>query len=313
MPIELDHIYNEDCLQGLKKLPDACVDCVVTSPPYFAMRDYNVDGQIGLENSLDEYIEKLTAVFTEVKRVMKEDATLWLNIGDCYATGTTAARQESSNPGVGSNNKDAQNSVSRIGNPDGCKTKDLVGVPWLLAFSLRAAGYYLRQDIIWQKPNAMPESVRDRCVKSHEYIFLLTKSQRYYINYDALREPANCGVSPRHFTRRGVKPDKTAVQYESNGSNDDGRRTRRDVWSICVEPSYDAKHHASFPIALPRQCIMLGCREGGIVLDPFMGSATTAVACIKENRHYIGYELNPEYYEIAAERLRIEKSQPRLF
>lgn len=310
--MNLDTIYNGDCMGLLKEMPDNSVDCVVTSPPYFAMRDYNVPGQIGLEATLDDYIDKLTAVFTEVLRVMKDDATFWLNIGDCYATGTTAEHHESNNPGVGANNKDAQNSVARRGNPGGCKTKDLVGVPWLLAFSLRKAGFYLRQDIIWQKPNAMPESVKDRCVKSHEYIFLLTKSQRYYINYDNLREQANWGVSPRHFHRRGVKSGE-GYEVEGDGSNDDGRRTIRDVWSICVEPGFDGAHHATYPVMLPRKCIMLGCKEGGVVLDPFIGSGTTAVAALRENKHFIGFELNPEYYEKACLRVNQEKAQLRLF
>ncbi len=315
MDFQIDKIYNEDCLEGMKRIADGAVDCVVTSPPYYALRDYNVEGQIGLEASLDEYIDKLVAVFDEVRRILKPTGTLWLNIGDCYATGTQAARKQSPNPGVGANNEAAQNSVPRLGNPDGCKTKDLIGVPWMLAFALRRSGWYLRQDIIWQKPNAMPESVKDRCVKSHEYIFLLSKAEKYFIDYDALREPAATGVRENEFFHRKVLVDVPGVkhrQFRGSGSNQDGNRTKRDVWSICVEPGYEG-HHAVFPLSLPRQCIMLGCPKDGIVFDPFMGSATTAIASIKEHRHFIGFELNKEYYEKAMKRIKDEQAQPTLF
>jgi DNA modification methylase len=311
--LELDNIYNMDCIEGMKQIPDGTIDCVVTSPPYYALRDYNVEGQIGLEASLDEYIDKLVAVFDEVRRILKQTGTLWLNIGDCYATGTTAGRQESPNPGVGANNKDAQNSVPRLGNPDGCKTKDLVGVPWMLAFALRCSGWYLRQDIIWQKPNAMPESVKDRCVKSHEYIFLLSKSGRYFIDYDALREPSVTCERPNKMNKRNVQVDVPEHQKQFCGGNpNDGKRTKRDVWSICVEPGYKG-HHAVFPISIPRQCIMIGCPKDGIVFDPFMGSGTTAIACVKERRHFIGFELSKEYFDKAMKRIKREQQQLSLF
>ena len=311
--IGIDTIYNMDCLEGMRQMADESIDCCVTSPPYYALRDYNVEGQIGLEETIDGYICKLVDVFTEVRRLLKPDGTLWLNIGDCYATGTTAARQESPNPGVGANNKEAQNSVPRLGNPDGCKTKDLIGVPWMLAFALRSSGWYLRQDIIWQKPNAMPESVRDRCTKSHEYIFLLSKSERYYIDYDALREPAATGERPNETNKRNVQVEVPGHQKQFRGGNpNDGKRTKRDVWSICVEPGYEG-HHAVFPISLPRQCIILGCHADGVVFDPFMGSATTAIAAVKEKRHFIGFELNKEYYERAVKRIEAEQSQLKLF
>jgi len=311
--IELDKIYCEDCLEGMKRIDDGTVDCVVTSPPYYALRDYNVEGQIGLEASLDEYIDKLVVVFDEVRRILKPTGTLWLNIGDCYATGTKAARKQSPNPGVGANNEAAQNSVPRLGNPDGCKTKDLIGVPWMLAFALRRSGWYLRQDIIWQKPNAMPESVRDRCVKSHEYIFLLSKAEKYFIDYDALREPAATGERPNETNKRNVQIEVPGHQKQFRGGNpNDGKRTKRDVWSICVEPGYEG-HHAVFPLSLPRQCIMLGCPKDGIVLDPFMGSATTAVAAIMEQRHFLGFELNKEYFDIAQGRINDVRRNPTLF
>ena len=310
--IEIDKIYLEDCLEGMKRIDDGSVDCCVTSPPYYALRDYNVEGQIGLERSLDEYIDKLVDVFAEVRRVLKPTGSLWLNIGDCYATGTQAARQNSPNPGVGANNEFAQNSVPRLGNPDGCKTKDLIGVPWMLAFALRRSGWYLRQDIIWQKPNAMPESVRDRCVKSHEYIFLLSKAERYFIDYEALREPAVTGERPNETNKRNVQVEVPGHQKQFRGGNpNDGKRTKRDVWSICVEPGYEG-HHATFPVSLPLQCIALGCPQDGIVLDPFMGSGTTAIAAHRAKRHYIGFELNPEYFDIAEKRIWEERRQTTL-
>ena len=283
--IELDTIYNEDCLTGMQRIPDGSVDCCVTSPPYYLQRDYGVDGQIGLEDELNDYIAKLVEVFREVRRILKPDGTFWLNIGDGYAAGTTAVHAISNNPGVGANRPDAQNSVRRPGNPNGCKTKDMIGVPWMLAFALRADGWYLRQDIIWNKPNAMPESVRDRCVKSHEYVFLLSKSERYHIVYDNLREPS---------------ADKS------------GMRTKRDVWNISVKAGYEG-HKAGFPVELPTTCIRLGCREDGIVFDPFMGSATTAVAALREKRHFIGFELNRDYYDIALRRIKLEQQQQTLF
>lgn len=301
--IELDTVYNMDCLDGMKMIPDESVDCVVTSPPYYMQRDYDVEGQIGLEDDLNDYINKLVQVFREVRRILKEDGTLWLNIGDGYAAGTTTARKQSNNPGVGANREDAQNSVRRSGNPNGCKTKDLIGVPWMLAFALRADGWYLRQDIIWNKPNAMPESIKDRCTKSHEYIFMMSKSGSYHVNGDMLREPAVCGISKRIFTHI----DSTR-KFVGEGLNSDGLRNRRDVWDICVAPGYDG-HKAGFPVDLPRLCIAIGCKPGGVTLDPFMGSGTTAIACIKEKRHFIGFELKKEYYDLSMKRIKDEQRQ----
>lgn len=184
--MDINTVYLGDALDVLRQFPDESIDCCVTSPPYFGLRDYGSDGQIGLEQSPEDYIAKLVEVFREVRRCLKNDGTLWVNIGDTYATGTAARRQQSKNPGVGANNEKAQNSVPRVGTPSGCKTKDLIGIPWMLAFALRSDGWYLRQDIIWAKPNPMPESVTDRCVKSHEYIFLLAKSERYYFDHEAI-------------------------------------------------------------------------------------------------------------------------------
>lgn len=268
-------IINGDALEELKKLPAECVHTCVTSPPYYGQRDYGVDGQIGCEETLEEYIERLVNVFREVRRVLSHKGTLWLNIGDTYATGTKAARQQSTNPGVGSNRPEAQNGTRRIGNPTECKTKDLVGVPWALAFALRADGWYLRQDIIWDKPNAQPESVKDRCTKSHEYIFLLAKSQQYYFNAESISEPSATGNKIRN---------------------------KRNVWHISTQP-YRGAHFATFPEKLIEPCILAGCPEGGTVLDPFAGSGTTGVVSKRLGRDFVGYEINPNYVQMAIGRI----------
>ena len=315
--MEINKIHNMDCLIGLRQIPEDSVDCCVTSPPYYALRDYGCEGQIGLENTLEEYISKLCLVFDEVRRVLKPSGTLWLNIGDCYATGTKAGRHQSPNPGVGANRIDAQNSVPRLGNPDGCKTKDLIGVPWTLAFALRARGWYLRQDIIWNKPNAMPESVKDRCTKSHEYIFLLSKSKKYYFDYKQIQEDATtkenrpAGVIRNRKYGYNSKQNRHPEAYLMTGqskqgevSADDmptGKRNKRDVWSVNTKPDTNA-HFAVFPEELIRPCILAGCPKGGVVLDPFMGSGTTARVARTCGRNYIGFELNPDYIAIASKK-----------
>lgn len=315
--MELNKVYNMDCLSGLKTLPDNCVDCCVTSPPYYALRDYGVDGQIGLEETPQAYIDRLTEVFMEVHRVLKPEGTLWVNLGDSYATGTTAARQQSPNPGVGANRPEAQNSVPRLGTPEGCKTKDLLGIPWMLAFSLRNAGWYLRQDIIWHKPNPMPESVTDRCTKSHEYIFLLSKSERYYFDNEAIREKGvmvagdSAGSPQRNMKETHGKGGgntgmtnakvKLAQELAEKGYS---TRNKRDVWTVQTHPDMYA-HFATYPEELIRPCILAGCPKDGIVLDPFMGSGTTARVARQECRNYIGFELNPEYIKIIEKKVMV--------
>ena len=312
--IKTNIIYNEDCLLGLRKLPSESIDCCVTSPPYYAQRDYGCEGQIGLEETPQAYIDRLTDVFMEVFRVLKPTGTCWLNIGDCYATGTKAARQQSPNPGVGANNEAAQNSVPSLGNPDGCKTKDLIGIPWMLAFTLRAKGWYLRQDIIWNKPNAMPESVKDRCNKSHEYIFLLSKSKKYYFDYEQIQEDATtmenrpAGVIRNRKFGYDSKQNRHPEAYLMTGIGKQGavcekdmptgKRNKRDVWSVNTKPDLNA-HFAVFPEELIRPCILAGCPKGGVVLDPFMGSGTTARVARTYGRNYIGYEINSDYMAIA--------------
>jgi DNA modification methylase len=273
----------------------------VTSPPYFGLRDYGHEGQIGLEQTPEEYITAMVEVFRCVRDVLADDGTLWLNIGDSYATGTNADRQQSKNPGVGANRPEAQNSVARIGNPPGCKTKDLIGIPWMLAFALRADGWYLRQDIIWHKPNPMPESVRDRCTKAHEYVFLLSKSERYFFDSEAMREEAVKGAAGSSFNT-----GKTATHQMGRASDservEDGKRNRRSVWTVATRP-YKGAHFATFPPALIEPCILAGSRPGDIVLDPFMGSGTTAAVSLQHSRQYIGCELNPEYGPLQQERI----------
>lgn len=314
--IELDNIYNEDCLEGMKRIQDGSIDCVVTSPPYYALRDYGVDGQIGLESSPDEYIAKLCDVFREVLRVMKPTATCWVVIGDSYAGSNKGAARYPENAKLylqGTNRGTLDRAISFKFKTE-AKERDLIGIPWMLAFALRDIGFYLRQDIIWHKPNPMPESVKNRCTKSHEYIFMLTKSARYYFDEEALREPAITGFRKNEYNHRNVKfvgPIHKQEQFR-NENQSYGMRNKRDVWSMSVKTGYNG-HHATFPIKLPYECISLGSPLGGVVLDPFMGTATTAVAAIKLHRHYIGFELNKEYFDKAVYRTIIEKQYKSLF
>lgn len=248
---------------ALQRVPDNSIQCCVTSPPYWSLRDYNIKGQIGLEDSVYQYINTLVTVFREVRRVLKDDGTLWLNIGDSYTSGGRTWRAP--------DKKNQARAMSmRPDTPEGLKPKDLVGVPWRLAFALQQDGWYLRSDIIWHKPNAMPESVKDRPTRSHEYIFLFSKSERYYYDNLAIRE--------------------------ENGRN------RRTVWHIHTQP-YKEAHFAVFPPALVEPCVLAGSRPGDYVLDPFLGSGTTAAVCQDLERKYVGIELNPEYVQIALKRL----------
>lgn len=341
--MEIDIVYNEDCLQGLKRLPDNSVDCCVTSPPYYALRDYGCDGQIGLEETPQKYIEKLTEVFMEVFRVLKEQGTLWLNIGDSYWGGGWRNAQFNEHSGdiqKGSKGTHCGDSMPPCkGYQGGYKPKDLIGIPWMLAFSLRNAGWYLRQDIIWHKPNPMPESVTDRCTKSHEYIFLLSKSKRYYFDNESIMERSVYQTEGNHVfggKKYGENEDKQFRIYSgenwkprtrtheqaysksgghrdnsggySNGvMTDEGEfvRNKRDVWSVSVRPDSVA-HFATYPEELIRPCILAGCPKDGLVLDPFMGSGTTARVARHWGRHYIGFELNPTYIDIIRKKSNVE-------
>lgn len=265
-------ILKGDALHILRSLPSESVQCAVTSPPYWGLRDYNIEGQIGLEPTLPQFINRLVAVFNEVKRILKDDGVLWLNIGDGYTSGNRGWRApDRKNPARAMN--------VRPDTPEGLKPKDLLGVPWRMAFALQQDGWYLRSDIIWNKPNAMPESVKDRPTRSHEYIFLLSKSEKYYYDNESI--------------------------MEMNGR---GRRNRRTVWDICTQP-FPESHFATFPPELIDPCILAGSRTGDYVLDPFFGSGTVGVICQKRRRKYIGIELHPDYFDMAVRRLSAREQQ----
>ena len=326
--IEKNTIINGNSLEVLKSLPDNSIDCCVTSPPYYALRDYGCDGQIGLEETPEKYIESLCDVFSEVRRVLAPQGTLWLNIGDSYNGNKVG------NTDVVKNKKVSESNDFHKKLLGGAKPKDLIGIPWMLAFALRSQGWYLRQDIIWQKPNPMPESVTDRCTKSHEYIFLLSKSQKYYFDYESIMEPCAdqsrtnyaCGNRTNGINKdrndndfgersKNWKPRTKNCQYDGQKPNsfhlsrENGEpdkeyyvRNKRDVWTINTKPCKEA-HFATYPFELIKPCILAGCPEDGIVLDPFMGSGTTAIVARSLNRNYLGVELNPEYIKIAHKRL----------
>jgi len=411
--MELNKVYLGDALETIKTFPDESIDCVVTSPPYYALRDYGIDGQIGLEETPEAYIQKLVDLFREIRRVLKDDGTIWVNIGDSY-NGYKANANASTfdSPFVGGDMAGAHPArKSGFGlEANNLKPKDLIGIPWMLAFALRADGWYLRQDIIWHKPNPMPESVTDRCTKSHEYIFLLSKSQKYYFDYEAIQEEAVTQIDPRignrveydgmrkgqegtgnrafvslkvkeprtkncqydgqrpnsfHIMREfgqewqpqvkikghqmggrkygesddphhqtksgkdympqmrwgsGTKKERTHEQGYSQAENGGHRdnsggfdcemsirdgvvvRNKRDVWTVNVRPNKEA-HFATYPQTLITPCILAGCKTGGVVLDPFMGSGTTGIVARKLNRNFVGCELNPEYQKMAERRI----------
>jgi DNA modification methylase len=277
----------------------------VTSPPYFGLRDYGHPGQIGLEATPEQYIAAMVEVFRCVRDVLADDGTLWLNIGDSYA-----GAGYSNHKGTGGTQREDGGKQRHLSGT-GCKNKDLIGIPWLLAFALRADGWYLRQDIIWHKPNPMPESVRDRCTKAHEYIFLLSKSERYFFDSEAMKEPAvgNASGSAASFKRNGSKREQT-IPGQGYGTHRPERedvsynetRNRRSVWTVATRP-YSGAHFATYPPELIEPCILAGSRPGDTVLDPFMGSGTTAQVAQDLGRKAIGCELNPQYVTLQTERV----------
>jgi len=380
--MELRMILQGDCLDVLKTLPDASVQCCVTSPPYYGLRDYGtgtweggdpecnhnpqkpdggeragrtlplgrggiyrdvctkcgavrIDNQIGLEQTPDDYVAKLVEVFQEVKRVLKDDGTLWLNLGDSYFSDTKGCggHSDKQDSNIGSR-------YEKIKFPrNGLKPKDLIGIPWRVAFALQADGWWLRQDIIWHKPNPMPESVKDRCTKAHEYVFLLTKSARCYYDAASIYEPANYDGRKDTVFKGSVKfngntiarvggerwpkrlypdgPNQTLHDHKHSGYfKEDGTelfrrdgdglpaRNKRSVWTITTQP-YKEAHFAVMPEKLVEPCILAGSKTGDIVLDPFSGAGTVAVVAVKNRRNYIGIELNPDYVEMS--KRRIEK------
>lgn len=266
-------IMEGDALHALRLLPSSSVQCVVTSPPYWGLRDYGIDGQIGLEGTLPQFINHLVTIFNEIKRVLRDDGILWVNIGDGYTSGNRGYRAtDKKNP--------ARAMANRPDTPEGMKPKDLQGIPWRLAFALQDDGWYLRSDIVWNKPNAMPESVKDRPTRAHEYLFMLTKSERYFYDYEAVKE---LGL---------------------NGKT----RNRRSVWDVNTQPFADA-HFATFPSKLIEPCILASTKPGDYVLDPFFGSGTVGIVCTEHQRSYVGIELNPEYVAISAKRLNAAKER----
>lgn len=304
-----------DALEMLKSLPDGSVNMCVTSPPYYGLRDYGVNGQIGLEETPEAYIARLVITFRELRRVLTDDGTLWLNIADSYA---------GSNKGAWSKNaadrpKTKQRYIYSVGDPavsipgiwPGIKPKDMIGIPWMLAFALRADGWYLRSDIIWHKPNAMPHNVKDRPVNCYEHIFLLSKSRRYYFNYESLEVPVTESTTAR--MKRAFQSNKYADgapgqtpqainQPHKRDKSVPETRRGRDIWTIATGGYRDA-HFATFPLELARRCIEAGCPEGGIVIDPFFGSGTTGEAALSLGRQYVGIELNAEYCTLAERRV----------
>ncbi len=364
----IDQILQGDTIEQMCLIPDKSINCCVTSPPYWGLRDYGVDGQLGLEKTPEEFVAKMVEVFSEVKRIIRDDGTLWLNLGDSYMGCCPGSRDPERWPKQ--SRGDQKPNFTKQG---ALPAKNLVGIPWMVAFALRQDGWYLRQDIIWHKPNPMPESVRDRCTKAHEYIFLLTKNPKYYCDMEAVKEPAAyAGQSRGGSTKR----------YEQNNAGMDNKvfntRNKRSVWTVVTQP-YKGAHFATFPEKLIEPCIRAGCPEwvckncgeprrrvvekktnytqiepttlkgqaraegqgcyrpnsketggmplannkttgwtdckcgagftGGIVFDPFMGSGTVGMVAYKNNRHYLGTELNPEYVRLAEKRIQDEKDK----
>lgn len=309
-------VHTGEALSVLRSLTDSSVHCCVTSPPYWGLRDYGVDGQIGLEETPAEFLARLVAVFEEVRRVLRADGVCWVNMGDSYANdakwgGSSGGKNRAStNGGEG----------FRQRRDTGLKPKDLIGMPWRLAFALQDAGWWLRSDCIWHKPNPMPESVADRPTKAHEYVFLLTKSARYFYDADAVREPLAAKTLTtfgREETRR-MSPERSdfikadnwahAVKVRKPRLNDEGEiagANMRTVWSIATQPFHGA-HFATFPEALAERCILAGCPDGGTVLDPFTGSGTTGVVAVRHGRSFVGCELNPDYADMARRRITSE-------
>lgn len=334
-------IIHGDALECLSGLPDESVQCCVTSPPYWGLRDYGVKGQYGSEKTPEEYVAKMVATFREVRRVLAKDGTLWLNLGDTYAGGGNGAGGSFAKDGIrcalpGSDKNKATRHGSR-GVVNGVKAKDLIGIPWMVAFALRTDGWYLRQDIIWHKPSPIPESVKDRCTKSHEYIFLLSKSPQYYFDADAIAEQctessiarlsqdiqsqsgsmrANGGTKTngpmkavgkvnggKGFGKQNHDATGTGAQSRQFDRPIYDKRNKRSVWTVAAA-GYAGAHFATFPPNLVEPCILAGSRKGETVLDPFSGTATVGESCQKWGRKFVGIELNPKYIELSKARFR---------
>jgi DNA modification methylase len=308
-----------DVRKRLADIPDNTIQSCITSPPYWGLRDYGHDGQIGLEQTPDEYVAEMVAVFREVRRVLKEDGVLWLNLGDSYKPSGNGSTKKGLNERYFGKQFQSDKQGADEGHVDrsrllspGLKPKDLVGIPWRVAFALQADGWWLRQDIIWHKPNPMPESVTDRCTKAHEYLFLLTKSSKYYFDNKAIKEPVAASSLAR--AQYGWDCDRPSTKNASMGGqgihvekmgtrfvNPEGRN-KRSVWTIATKP-FRGAHFAVMPEALVEPCILATSRPDDTVLDPFTGSGTVAVVALRHERNFIGTELNTDYVNIAKQRI----------
>jgi len=339
MDISTDKIYCGDVLDILKTWPDELVQCVVTSPPYWGLRDYGADGQIGMEKTPDEYVRKIVEVFRHVRRCLKDDGVLWLNLGDTFTSGGRKTNGTRIGYKQETNGGSMAMQYIRPEMVKGLKPKDLVGIPWRVAFALQADGWYLRSDIIWAKPNSMPESVTDRPTKAHEYIFLMSKAERYFYDHEAIKEgrvtfknrPDGCdrhrkfGYDSKYRTMEGSKQNfkipsqkkERGHEREHTGFNDtwdhmtkeeqgENGRNKRSVWTIPTYPFTEA-HFATFPEDIPTICIKAGSKPGDIILDPFMGSGTTGLVAKRFKRKYLGIELNPDYARMAEKRIAREQ------
>lgn len=312
-------IFNGDCREILPHLEAGSVNCCVTSPPYWGLRDYGHESQIGLEGTPDQFVSQMVAVFREVRRVLRDDGTLWLNLGDSYnAYNGNAGPVSGFSSGAACDTERPHLESGHGLRTKGLKPKDLVGIPWRVAFALQEDGWFLRQDVIWHKPAPMPESVKDRCTKAHEYIFLLSKSPRYHFDHEAIAEPCSTENQPgnethkhatryddgdeKHRTKAGLvkyaKRRRSAVRGEFNET-----RNKRSVWTVNTKP-YPGAHFAVYPPELIEPCILAGCPEGGTVLDPFLGSGTTAAVAQQLGRRAVGCELNADYVKLALKRFR---------
>lgn len=296
-------VYVGDALDVVKQLESESVQCCVTSPPYYRLRDFGVEDQIGMEISPECYTAVLVRLFREIRRVLKNDGVLWLNLGDSYCQNTQSGTNEHGNPEFDRPCR-GKIKIPKRSIPRGLKVKDMIGIPWRVAFALQDDGWWLRQDIIWHKPNPMPESVTDRCTKAHEYIFLLSKSGQYKFHYQAIREPDSGLNRTRKFSsEEGLEARSLGGRStESRDWTDTGSRTKRSVWTIPVAQSR-VSHYATFPYEIPELCIKATTDPGDVVLDPFVGSGTTLLAAKNLGARGIGVELNPEYIQIIERRL----------
>jgi len=300
----MNRILEGNVLDTIKNIDSKSVQCVVTSPPYWGLRDYGTDEQLGLEETPEEYVENMIKVFREVKRVLKDDGTLWLNLGDSYVGGGRGWQYCKEDSLQNAHIKAGVKYGKPTGKIKNLKTKDLVGIPWRVAFALQADGWYLRQDIIWNKPNPMPESVTDRCTKSHEYIFLLSKSSKYYYDKGAIAEKTlTMDNTNRDRDKEKLNNTPGRTRMARLKTNNYETRNKRSVWTISTKP-YKEAHFAVFPEKLPELCIKAGSKKGDIVLDPFFGSGTTGWVAQRLGRKWIGCELNKDYIQIAKKRFQ---------